>query len=108
MSKLTTSDNAKEEIVAHCARKRGRSRGFRMSEEHRGKIKNSSILNALIEYVEGKREMSDTQVRVGLGLLQRVLPDLRPVTPEFSSRIARKGCRRSPGMQTDRVREPWA
>jgi hypothetical protein len=51
-----------------------------MSEEHRGKIKNSSILNALIEHFQGEREMSATQVRVGLGLLKKVLPDLQSVT----------------------------
>lgn len=47
-----------------------------MSNEHRGKIQNSSILKALIEHVEGKREMSATQVSAGLGLLRKVLPDL--------------------------------
>ena len=47
-----------------------------MSEEHRVKIKNSNILNALIEHVEGAREMSASQVTAGLGLLKKVLPDL--------------------------------
>jgi len=47
-----------------------------MSEEHRVKIKNSNILNALIEHVEGKREMSSTQVTAGLGLLAKVMPNL--------------------------------
>jgi hypothetical protein len=60
--------------------KRGRSPGFRMSEEHRGKIKNSSVLHALIEHVEGRREMSASQVSAGLGLLRKVLPDLSAVT----------------------------
>lgn len=55
---------------------RGRQPGFRMSEEHRVKIKNSNILNALIEHVEGTREMSATQVSAGLGLLRKVMPDL--------------------------------
>lgn len=52
---------------------------FRMTNEHRGKIKNSSILNALIEHVEGRREMSSTQVTAGLGLLKKVMPDLSSV-----------------------------
>ena len=56
--------------------KRGRSPGFQMTDEHRGKIKNSQILNALIEHVEGRREMSSTQVTAGLGLLRKVMPDL--------------------------------
>lgn len=58
---------------------RGRKPGFIMSDEHRVKIKNSNILNALIEHVEGKREMSGTQVTAGLGLLKKVLPDLATV-----------------------------
>lgn len=51
-----------------------------MSEEHRVKIQNSNILNALIEHVEGKREMSATQVSAGLGLLRKVMPDLASTT----------------------------
>jgi hypothetical protein len=55
---------------------RGRKPGFSMSDEHRVKIRNSNILNALIEHVEGLREMSATQVSAGLGLLKKVMPDL--------------------------------
>jgi hypothetical protein len=55
---------------------RGRKPGFRMSAEHRVKIQNSNILNALIEHVEGKRDMSATQVSAGVALLRKVLPDL--------------------------------
>lgn len=58
---------------------RGRSPGFHMTDEHRGKIKNSSILNALIEHAEGRRDMSATQVTAGLGLLKKTLPDLAAV-----------------------------
>jgi hypothetical protein len=47
-----------------------------MSHDHRVKIQNSNILNALLEHVEGRREMSSTQVTAGLGLLKKVLPDL--------------------------------
>jgi len=47
-----------------------------MSDEHRVKIQNSNVLNALIEHVEGRREMSATQVSAGLGLLRKILPDL--------------------------------
>lgn len=59
---------------------RGRKPGFRMSNEHRVKIQNSNILNALIEHAEGRREMSATQVTAGLGLLRKALPDLQTVT----------------------------
>ncbi len=48
-----------------------------MTEEHRVKIQNSNILNALIEHVEGRRDMSSTQVSAALGLLRKVLPDLQ-------------------------------
>lgn len=47
-----------------------------MTDEHRVKIQNSNILNALIEHVDGKREMSATQVSAGVALLRKVLPDL--------------------------------
>jgi hypothetical protein len=47
-----------------------------MPEEHRVKIQNSNILNSLIEHVEGRREMSASQVTAGLGLLRKCLPDL--------------------------------
>lgn len=56
--------------------KRGRKPGFRMTEAHRDKIRNSNILSALIEHVEGKREMSGTQVTAGLGLMKKVMPDM--------------------------------
>lgn len=49
---------------------------YKMSNAHRDKIKNSNILNALIEHAEGDREMSSTQVTAGLGLLRKVMPDL--------------------------------
>ena len=61
---------------------RGRKAGFRMSDEHRVKIQNSNILNALIEHVEGARDMSGTQVTAGIALMRKVLPDLQAMTIE--------------------------
>lgn len=58
---------------------RGRQPGFRMSNEHRDKIRNSNILSALIEHAEGTRDMSPSQVTAGLGLLRKALPDLSAV-----------------------------
>ena len=52
---------------------------FTMSNEHRVKIQNSNILNALIEHAVGEREMSSTQVTAGLGLLKKIMPDLASV-----------------------------
>jgi hypothetical protein len=67
---------------------RGRKPGFVMSHEHRVKIQNSNILNALIEHCVGDREMSATQVSSGLGLLRKVLPDLQAVTVEADVNVA--------------------
>lgn len=50
-----------------------------MSEEHRVKIQNSNILNALLEHINGEREMSNTQVSAGIALLKKTLPDLAAV-----------------------------
>jgi hypothetical protein len=55
---------------------RGRKPGFEMGEAHRVKIQNSNILNALVEHVLGKREMSATQVSAGIALLRKIMPDL--------------------------------
>lgn len=57
---------------------RGR-RPYVMSQEHRDKIKNSNILNALIEHVVGEREMSATQVTAGVALLKKVMPDVQSI-----------------------------
>ena len=62
------------------AAKKGPS--YQMSNSHRDKIKNSNILNALLEHVEGKREMSGSQVTAGLGLLDRIMPKLATTTIE--------------------------
>ena len=71
------SDQANEAVAV----KRGRGRSpYRMSEEHRDKIRNSNILNNLIEHVQGNREMTSTQVSAGLGLLKKCLPDLQSVS----------------------------
>lgn len=49
---------------------------YTMGTEHRDKIKNSNILSALIEHVEGKRDMTSTQVTAGVALLKKVMPDM--------------------------------
>lgn len=53
-----------------------------MGEEHRAKIRNSSILNSLIAHVEGEKDMTATQVTAGLALLKKVFPDMQPIDPE--------------------------
>lgn len=60
-------------------RPKGAGKGVRLSEGHRDKIRVANILNALSEHVEGKREMSATQVTAGLGLLKKALPDLASI-----------------------------
>jgi len=61
---------------------------IRMGDEHRLKIKNSNILNALIKHVEGTREMSSSQVSAGLGLLGKVLPNLTAVDANVTGNVA--------------------
>lgn len=78
---------------------RGRKPGFRMGEEHRDKIRNSNILRALIEHVEGKREMSASQVTAGLGLLRKVLPDL--ATVEHTGEVDHRYVARLPAPVSD-------
>jgi hypothetical protein len=57
-----------------------------MSDEHRAKLQNSGILNALVEHVKGEREMSATQVTAGVALLKKFMPDLQAV--QHSGEIA--------------------
>ena len=45
----------------------------------RGKIQASRILDVLIDYAEGDKEMSASQVSAALGLLKKALPDLSTV-----------------------------
>lgn len=59
---------------------RGRQPGFTMDPAHRAKIQNSNILNALMEHIEGRRDMSATQVSAGIALLKKVMPDLQAMT----------------------------
>lgn len=49
----------------------------RLKTQHREAIKTSMIINRLTDHVDGKVEMSATQVTAGLGLLRKVLPDLK-------------------------------
>ena len=56
---------------------RGRPAGFVMDDSHRVKIQNSNILTALIKHVEGRQEMTASQVSAGLGLLRKIMPDLQ-------------------------------
>jgi len=65
---------------------------YEMGKSHRDKIKNSNILNALIQHAVGERDMSSTQVQAGLGLLKKVMPDLKSVdhTGEVEATIVRK------------------
>lgn len=63
---------------------RGRTGGFKLTDEHRTKIANSQILNRLISYVEGKVQLEASQVTAGVALLKKVLPDLSSVDNKHS------------------------
>lgn len=59
---------------------RGRTKGFKMTDEHRIKIQNSKIFSNLVKYAEGDDEViSKAQADVGLALLRKVMPDLSSV-----------------------------
>ena len=45
-------------------------------ERLRAKINAGVLTKALVDHVDGKREMSNTQVQAAMGLLRKVLPDL--------------------------------
>lgn len=49
--------------------------------KERRKIRESGILDALIEYVEGKRDLSSSQVSAALGLLKKAVSDLSAFVP---------------------------
>ena len=63
-------------------------RQFLMSDEHRHKIANSNILNALIEHVEGRREMTGSQVTAGVALLKKIMPDVSAIDMQHSGEVA--------------------
>ena len=42
----------------------------------RAKIKTGMILGALADHVEGKKEMSSTQIQAAVALLRKAMPDL--------------------------------
>jgi hypothetical protein len=73
----TTRGTSREQRRVKPMASRGRKPGFIMSDEHRVKIQNSNILNALIEHVNGQRDMSSSQVTAGIALMRKVLPDLQ-------------------------------
>jgi hypothetical protein len=70
-----------------------------MTDEHRTKIGNSQILKCLLDHVEGKREMSATQVSAGLGLLRKVMPDLS--SAELKSEVVHRYVARVPEKAAD-------
>ena len=59
----------------------------RLKTQHREAIKTSMIINRLADHVDGKAEMSSTQVAAGLGLLRKVLPDLKATEHEGELRL---------------------
>ncbi|QIG49555.1 hypothetical protein G5V57_18665 [Nordella sp. HKS 07] len=58
-----------------------RKRAVDLFRHERRKIRESGVLEALIQYVEGKRDMSSSQVAAALGLLMKAVPDLSSFTP---------------------------
>jgi hypothetical protein len=59
---------------------RTRRSGAGRFRSERRKIRTSGVLDALIEYAEGRRDMSSSQVSAALGLLKKAVPDLATET----------------------------
>ena len=53
-----------------------------LTDQHRDKIRNSKILQRLIDFAEGKPEveMEPHRVTAALGLLKKVMPDMTEAT----------------------------
>lgn len=49
--------------------------------QERRKIRESGVLDALIGYVEGRRDLSSSQVSAALGLLKKSVSDLSAFAP---------------------------
>lgn len=70
-----------------------RTRSLKLSDEWREKIKASMLVNRLSDHVEGKLELSPTQIRAAEILLRKVAPDLASieqtgeVTHNYVSRV---------------------
>jgi hypothetical protein len=60
------------------SKKRDRADPF---HRERRRIRESGVLNALIDYVEGKRDLSSSQVSAALGLLRKSISDLSTHAP---------------------------
>ncbi len=54
----------------------------RLTDQHRDKIRNSKILQRLIDFAEGKKnvDMEPHRVTAALGLLKKVMPDMTEAT----------------------------
>lgn len=54
-----------------------RTKRLRLDERWREKIRTSMLINRLERHVEGKVELSPSQVTAALGLLKKTAPDLQ-------------------------------
>ena len=64
-----------------------RKRKIRHDENTRQKIQVAQIINRLTKHINGKVEMSATQVSAALGLLRKTLPDLATQQIEHSGEV---------------------
>lgn len=75
-----------------------RKRALSLNEEWRTKIQTSMLINRLCDHVEGKVELSSTQVTAALGLLKKTAPDLSAV--EHSGEVDTNYVARLPALST--------
>jgi hypothetical protein len=68
------------------SKKRDRADPF---HRERRKIRESGVLNALIDYVEGKRDLSSSQVSAALGLLGKSISDPSALAPRGAVEVGK-------------------
>ncbi len=59
----------------------------RIKTKHRDAIQTSMIIKRLSNHVDGKVEMTSTQVAAALGLLKKAIPDLKSVEMDIDADV---------------------
>jgi hypothetical protein len=75
-----------------------RTRALRLDDRWRAKIRTSMLIKRLEDHVEGKVELSASQVAAALGLLRKTAPDL--ATVEYSGEVEHRYVARLPEAAT--------
>lgn len=71
------------------------------TEKAKERIRAGHILRRLLEHFDGKLELSQTQITVGMGLLKKVLPDLKSIENTGSLEIVQSVINAQPELTTE-------